>query len=132
MFCKICNINIYEATVIDRMHHLDLGLCNYQITFTCDLLKSKYGHLILDKIDNRLANIPRHSGLKIFKNGIQTANIMKIIIFVLNDLTEDNDSNKILIKVYEDWNNMYLMSRYEEFSEKDLENFEIILLFLNN
>ncbi|KAF0473311.1 zn-finger domain-containing protein [Gigaspora margarita] len=28
------------------------------------------------------------------------------------------------MKVYEDWNNMYLMSRYEEFSEKDLENFK--------
>jgi hypothetical protein len=119
------------------MHHLDLGLYNYQITFTCDLLKSKYGHLILDKIDSRLANIPRHSGLKIFKNGIQTAttaneyrNLMKIMIFVLDDLTEDNDLNKILMKVYEDWNNMYLISRYEEFSEKDLENFEVILLIL--
>jgi hypothetical protein len=120
------------------MHHLDLGLYNHQITFTYDLLKSRCGHLILDKIDNRLANIPRHSGLKIFKNGIQTANtaneyrnLMKIMIFVLDDLTEDNDLNKTLMKVYEDWNNMYLMSRYEEFSEKDLENFEVILLFLN-
>ncbi|KAF0400285.1 hypothetical protein F8M41_009570 [Gigaspora margarita] len=133
-FWRFNNINIYEATVIDRMHHLDLGLYNHQITFTCDLLKSKYGHLILDKIDNRLANIPRHSGLKIFKNGIQTANtaneyrnLMKIMIFVLDDLTEDNDLNKILMKVYEDWNNMYLISRYEEFSEKDLENFEKLI-----
>ena len=93
----------------------------------------------MDKIDNRLANIPRHSGLKIFKNRIQTANtaneyrnLMKIMIFVLDDLTEDNDLNKILMKVYEDWNNMYSISRYKEFSEKDLENFEVILLFLNN
>ena len=92
----------------------------------------------MDKIDNRLANIPRHSGLKIFKNGIQTANtaneyhnLMKIMIFVLDDLVEDNTLNKKLMKVYEDWNNMYLMSRYEEFSKKDLENFEVILLFLN-
>ncbi|KAF0459118.1 zn-finger domain-containing protein [Gigaspora margarita] len=46
------------------------------------------------------------------------------MIFVLDNLTEDNDLNKILMKVYEDWNNMYLMSRYEEFSKKDLENFE--------
>ncbi|KAF0459145.1 zn-finger domain-containing protein [Gigaspora margarita] len=50
---------------------------------------------------------------------------MKIMIFVLDDLTEDNDLNKILMKVYKDWNNMYLMSRYKEFSKKDLENFEV-------
>ncbi|KAF0412159.1 zn-finger domain-containing protein [Gigaspora margarita] len=106
---KNYNINIYKATVIDRMHHLDLGLYDHQITFTCDLLKSKYRYLILNKIDNRLANIPRHSELKIFKNEIQTANIaneyqnlIKIMIFVLDDLTEDNDLNKILIKAYED------------------------------
>ncbi|KAF0407955.1 zn-finger domain-containing protein [Gigaspora margarita] len=111
------------------MHHLDLGLYNHQITFTCDFLKSKYEHLILDKIDNRLANIPRHSGLKIFKNGIQTANIaneyqnlIKIMIFVLDDLTEDNDLNKILIKVYKDWNNMYLIIRYEESWAKQFVN----------
>src|SRR6201988_4507766 len=120
------------------MHHLDLGLYNYQITFTCDLLKSKYGHLILDKIDHRLANIPRYSGLKIFKNGIQTANtaneycnLMKIMIFVLDDLTDDKDLNKTLMKVYEDWNNMYIIGIYKEFSKKDLENFEVILLLLN-
>jgi hypothetical protein len=33
------NINIYSATVSDRMHHLDLGLFNYQIIYTRELLK---------------------------------------------------------------------------------------------
>ncbi|KAF0560707.1 zn-finger domain-containing protein [Gigaspora margarita] len=68
----ICNMNIYKATVIDRMHHLDLGLFKHQNNFTRSLLKEKYEASILDTIDNRLANIPRFPELKIFKNGIQS------------------------------------------------------------
>ena len=77
------------------MHHLDLRLFKYQINFTLDLLKEQYGASILDKIDNRLANIPRFPELKIFKNGIQAlagitankyCNLMKIMIFVLDNL----------------------------------------------
>ena len=128
-------MNIYEATVIDRMHHLDLGLFIYQITYTLELLKSLFGASTLNKVDNRLANIPRYSGLKIFKNGIQSLarltaneyrNLMKVMIFVLDDITEDREINKKLLKLFEDWNCMYLISRYEEFSESDLENFEVI------
>ncbi len=52
------------------MHHLDLGLFNYQITFTCNLLKDLYRTSIMNKIDKRLADIPRYPELKIFKNGI--------------------------------------------------------------
>ncbi|RHZ87674.1 hypothetical protein Glove_33g109 [Diversispora epigaea] len=32
------DLNIYDATVPDRMHHLDLGLYHYQIEFTKELL----------------------------------------------------------------------------------------------
>ena len=135
------DINIYEATVIDRMHHLDLGLFNYQITFTYDLLKDLYGASILDKIDNRLANMPRFSELKIFKKGIQSLsritaneyrNLMKVMIFALDNLISDETLNKKLLKIYEDWNNIYIMSRYEEFTEEDLNNFEVIYLKLFN
>ena len=70
LFINFRDINIYKATVIDRMHHLDLGLFNYQITYIYNLLKDLYGASILDKLDNRLANIPRYPELKIFKNGI--------------------------------------------------------------
>ena len=52
-FINFRDINIYESTVIDRMHHLDLRLFNYQITYTFDLLKDLYRALILDIIDNR-------------------------------------------------------------------------------
>jgi hypothetical protein len=133
-------MNIYEATVIDRMHHLDLGLFKYQITFTSALLKEKYGASILEKIDNRLANIPRFPELKIFKNGIQSLagitaseyrNLMKVMIFVLDNLNIGETIQEDLLELYESWNNMYLLSRSEEFSESDLVDFEVCNLIRN-
>ena len=127
-------MNIYEATVIDRMHYLDLELFKHQINFTCSLLKERYGASILDTIDNRLANIPRFPELKIFKNGIQSLaritaneyrNLMKVMIFVLDNLDIDESVQNKLLKLYEDWNNMYLLSRYEEFTDSDLNDFEV-------
>src|SRR5260364_303379 len=124
-------MNIYEATVIDRMHHLDLGLFKHQINFTCSLLKDKYGASIPDTIDNRLANIPRFPELK---NCIQSlaritaneyCNLMKVMIFVLDNLDIDESIQNKLLKLYEDWNNMYLLSRYEEFTDNDLKDFEV-------
>ena len=117
------------------MHHLDLGLFNYQITFTYNLLKQSYGASILDKVNKKLANIPRFPELKIFKNGIQllsriTANeyhnLMKIMIFVLDNLNISEVLNKKLLNLYEVWNNMYIMSRSEEFDDQSLKDFEII------
>ncbi|KAF0503988.1 zn-finger domain-containing protein [Gigaspora margarita] len=115
-------MNIYEATVIDRMHHLDLGLFKHQINFTCSLLKKKYRASILDTIDNRLANIPRFPELKIFKNSIQSLaritaneyrNLMKVMIFVLNNLDIDESIQNKLLKLYEDWNNIFSTETYE-------------------
>ena len=110
-FINFRDINIYEATVIDRMHYLDLGLFNYQITYTLDLLKDLYRASILDIIDNRLANILRYPELKIFKKGIQSLarltaseylNLMKVMIFVLDNLSISKSLNKKLLKLYED------------------------------
>ena len=50
------------------MHHLDLGLFNYQVTFTRELLKELCGQVAVNELDNRLS---RFSGLKIFKNGLE-------------------------------------------------------------
>ena len=133
-FINFRDINIYEATVIDRMHYLDLELFNYQITYTFDLLKDLYRASILDIIDNRLANIPRYPELKIFKNRIQSLarltaseyrNLMKVMIFVLDNLNISESLNKKLLKLYEDSNNMYIISQYKKFSDKDLNNFEV-------
>src|SRR2546426_11075644 len=131
------NINIYSATVPDRMHHLDLGLFRYQIEYTYELLKLQYGNVLVEEVDRRLSAIPRFPDLKIFSNGLQsiarlTANeyrsLMKVMIFVVDNLYDgDNDAvenfvtNDDLTKLYESWNEMYILSRSEEFSENDLE-----------
>jgi len=131
------------ATVPDRMHHLDLGLFIYQITFTCEILKLQHnnGNMLVNEIDRRLAAIPRFPDLKIFSNGLQsiarlTANeyrsLMKVMIFVIDNLYDRIDgevenfvSNYDLSKLYQYWNEMYILSRSEEFSESDLVKFNV-------
>ncbi|GBC30161.1 hypothetical protein GLOIN_2v1783703 [Rhizophagus irregularis DAOM 181602=DAOM 197198] len=140
-FWDLPNINIYLATVPDRMHHLDLGLFCYQIIFMCDILKLQHvnGNKLVEEVDRRLASIPHFPTIKIFSNGLQsiarlTANeyrsLMKVMIFVIDNLYDENNNevdnfvnNDDLAKLYEYWNEMYILSRYEEFSESDLEKF---------
>ncbi len=59
------NLNIYSATVPDRMHHLDLGLFRYQIEYTYELLKSQHNNIIVNELDRCLSVIPHYTGLKI-------------------------------------------------------------------
>jgi hypothetical protein len=128
------------------MHHLDLSLFCYQIDFTRELLRSQHNNTLVDEIDFRIATIPRFPNLKIFSKGLQiarlTANeyrsLMKQMIFVLDNLYNGNDkgvdnfiSNNELVKLYESWNKMYIISRYEEFSESDLEKFNVYIKILD-
>jgi hypothetical protein len=131
------------ATVPDRMHHLDLGLFVYQITFTREILKLQHhnGNMLVNKIDRRLAAISCFSDLKIFSNGLQSIarltankyrNLMKVMLFVIDNLYDRNDdevenfvSNYDLVKLYQYWNEMYILSRSEEFSESDLVKFNV-------
>jgi hypothetical protein len=132
------NINIYSATVPDRMHHLDLGLFHYQIEYTRQLLPN----VLVDELDHRLATIPRYPSLKIFSNGLQSIarltadeyrNLMKVMVFAIDNLYNGNNKeeeifiNNDLPKLYESWNEMYILSRYEKFSESDLANFKVSL-----
>ena len=125
---KFRNLNIYAATVPNRMYHLDLGLFKYQIEFTMELLKRKK---LLNKVNDRIADIPRHPQLKVFKKGIQLSRLtaseyrdmMKIMVFVVDDLPIEN-----LSEVYVKWNEMYLLSRSENFKESDLENFQVKII----
>lgn len=142
----LSDINIYEATVPDRMHHLDLGLFHYQIEYTRELLRMQHDKTLVDEMDHRLAAIPRFPRIKIFANGLQSIsrltaneyrNLMKIMIFVVDNLYDANINNienfinnKTLVKLYESWNTMYMMSRYEVFKESDLETFQVCILFL--
>lgn len=124
------------------MHHLDLGLFGHQITLTCDILKLQHnnGNMLVNEIDRRLAAIPRFSGLKIFSNGLQIArltaneyrNLMKVMVFVIDNLYDEDDdtvenfvNNYDLAKLYQCWNEMYILSRSEEFSESDLVKFNV-------
>ncbi|POG57935.1 hypothetical protein GLOIN_2v1791078 [Rhizophagus irregularis DAOM 181602=DAOM 197198] len=141
--CIESNINIYLTTVPDRMYHLDLSLFRYQIIFTCNILKLQHvnGNKLVEEVDRRLAAIPRFPSIKIFSNGLQsiarlTANeyrsLIKVMIFVIDNLYDENNNevdnfvnNDDLAKLYKYWNEMYILSRYEEFSESDLEKFNI-------
>ncbi|RHZ87955.1 hypothetical protein Glove_27g45 [Diversispora epigaea] len=67
-FWNILNLNIYAATIPDRMHHLDLDLYYYQIEFTKGIL----GRSLIDKMNERIGAIPRYPGLKIFSKGLQS------------------------------------------------------------
>jgi hypothetical protein len=125
------------------MHHLDLGLFIYQITFTREILKLQHhnGTMLVNKIDRRLAAIPRFPDLKIFSNGLQSIarltaneyrNLMKVMLFVIDNLYDGNDdevenfvSNYDLANLYQYWNEMYILSRSEEFSESDLVKFNV-------
>src|SRR6185312_64589 len=68
---NVSHLNIYAATIPDHMHHLDLRLFNYQVTYTRELLKEMCSQIVVDEFDNCLARIPRFPGLKIFKNGLK-------------------------------------------------------------
>jgi hypothetical protein len=123
------------------MHHLDLGLFNYQINYTQELLKMQHGNYLVDEVNHRLPVIPRHPGLKIFSNGLQSIarltaseyrNLMKVMVFVLDNLYEENTknvknyiNNKKLVEIFEKWNEMYEISRYEIFKDSDLTRFEV-------
>ncbi|RHZ82583.1 hypothetical protein Glove_108g29 [Diversispora epigaea] len=130
-FWNIPNINVYIATVPDRMHHLDLGLYRYQIEFTKKLLFKAEGKSLVDKMNWRITLISRYPELKIFSGRLQSIvlltannyrNIMKVMVFVVDDLL-----NKNLSEVYVKWNKMYLLSRQETFKESDLKNFQEVI-----
>jgi hypothetical protein len=130
-------LNIYEACVPDRMHHIDLGLFKYQVDYTQDILKKVGGTELQKKFDERLRQIPRFPGLKLLSKlgqlKILTAadyrNVMKIIIFALDEIFDEWEqivTCNELCELYAKFSKMYLMSRQESFTGSDLKNFEVI------
>jgi len=52
------------------------------------------------------------------------------MIFVMDNLYEDKNvenfvKNEDLVKIYEAWNEMYVISRFEAFKESDLVKFQV-------
>ena len=127
------------------MHHLDLGLFNYQVTYTREMLKELCGQIAVDELDNRLAKIPRFPGRKLFKNGLENIkrftadefrNMMKVFIFVIEGLVikhhkellsniQAKRADELLVNVYYYWNKMYLYGRKEYFLESELKIFNV-------
>ncbi|CAB4414546.1 unnamed protein product [Rhizophagus irregularis] len=100
----------YDATALDRMHLQEIGLFPYMLNFTRDIIMHQSGNQIIAKMDNRLATITPFSGPKILRNGYQQEarftgaemqDVMKIIIFVLDELYTSDDiiKNQILRKI---------------------------------
>ena len=139
----LSNINIYIATVADRMHHLDLGLFYYQIDYTRKIIKAQHEDSLLEEMDHRLAAIPHYSSLKIFSNNLKSIarltaskyhNLMKVIIFIVDNLYEKNTKNienfiknNDLTELYKKWINMYMLSRYKIFKKNDLDKLKVYL-----
>jgi hypothetical protein len=139
------HLNIYSSIIPDRMHHLDLGLFDYQVTYTREMLKGLCGQAAVDELNNRLAKIPRFPGLKIFKNELENIkrftadefrNMMKVFLFVIEGLIikhhkesmnekQAKRTDEQLVNAYYYWNEMYLYSRREYFLESELETFKV-------
>jgi hypothetical protein len=136
---------VYQACLPDRMHHLDLGLYKYQVEYTRDLLKKWCGQRGIIEFDNRLAKIPRFQGLKLFKHGLGNIKrftaeefraMMRQLVFVTDGIiiihhkpsyttTQARNMDKILVQLYVNWNQMYIFSRKDEFTESDLKSFKV-------
>src|ERR1043165_4146064 len=62
---------------------------------------------------------------------------MKVMLFVVDNLynqntnnTEDYVKNKYLTSLYQNWNEMYIISKYEKFTESDLIKFQVCITYI--
>jgi uncharacterized protein YsxB (DUF464 family) len=108
------------------------------LEFTRLFLQQKVGNKAVKEMDHRLCAIPRHPGLIILKNGLENVskftandyrNIMKVIIFVLDNLYENYSEGGIpcqrLCNVFYRYLTMYMKMRQESFTDEDLEELQV-------
>jgi len=97
-------LNIYLSIISNRMHYLDLGLFNYQVIYIREMLKELCGQVAVNDLNDRLAKIPRFSGLKIFKNGLENIkrftanefqNMIKVFLFVVEGLIKKHHKESV-------------------------------------
>jgi hypothetical protein len=137
-FWKFDDFNIYEATVPDRMHMLDLGITKYLLEFTREYLQQKVNAKAVKEMDHRLCAIPRYPGLIILKNGLENVskftandyrNIMKVIIFVIDNLYVNYKEGGLpcerLCNVYYMYLKMYMKLHQESFTDMDLVELQV-------
>ncbi|GBB90457.1 hypothetical protein RclHR1_17400001 [Rhizophagus clarus] len=139
-FWDFDDFNIYEATAPDRMHLLDLGVTKYLIEFTHELLHQKVSNRAVKDMDHRLCAIPRYPGLIILKNRLENIskftandyrNIMKVIIFVIDNLYDDYKEGGIpckrLCNIFHKYLVMYMKLRQESFTDTELTELETLI-----
>jgi hypothetical protein len=137
-FWKFDDFNIYEATIPDWMHMLDLGITKYLLEFTREYLQQKVNAKAVKEMDHRLCAIPRYPGLIILKNGLENVskftandyrNIMKVIIFVIDNLYVNYKEGGLpcerLCNVYYMYLKMYMKLRQESFTDMDLVELQV-------
>src|SRR5436190_16228878 len=137
-FWKFKDFNIYETTVLDRMHMLDLGITKYLLEFTREYLQSKVSNKAVKEMDHRLCAIPRYPSLIIVKNGLENVskftandyrNIMKVMIFVIDNLYGNYKEGGIpcerLCEVFHIYLMMYMKMRQESFTDMDLAELQV-------
>lgn len=137
-FWKFKDFNIYQATVPDRMHMLDLGITKYLLEFTRAFLQQKVGNKAVKEMDHRLCAIPRYPGLIILKNGLENVskftandyrNIMKVIVFVVDNLYKNYEEGGIpckrLCNIFYRYLTMYMKLRQESFTDMDLVELQV-------
>src|SRR3954470_20746544 len=140
-FWKFDDFNIYEATVPDRMHMLDLGITKYLLEFTREYLQQKVNAKAVKDMDHRLCTISRYPGLIILKNGLENIskftandyrNIMKVIIFVIDNLYENYKEGVILCKrlckVFYLYLTMYMKLRQESYTDMELAELQVNII----
>jgi Plavaka transposase len=140
-FWNFKDFNIYEATVPDRMHMLDLGITKYLLEFTRAYLQTKVNNKAIRDMDHRLCAVPRYPGLIILKNGLENIskftandyrNIMKVIIFVMDNLYDNYKEGGIpckrLCNIFYKYLKMYMKLRQESFTDTDLTELEVNMI----
>ncbi|PKY55433.1 hypothetical protein RhiirA4_427506 [Rhizophagus irregularis] len=149
IFWKFRMLNIYSATVPDRMHHCDLGLFNYQVNFAQDYIRIYCGQEGIDEFNQRLATIPRFSELKSFRHGLgniarftasEFRNMMKQLVFVVDgliiakykpsclNLHQAKQKDKKLVNLFVLWNKMDIFSRKDSFTDFELNKFQEMIM----
>ncbi|PKY60677.1 hypothetical protein RhiirA4_431298 [Rhizophagus irregularis] len=125
IFWTLPQLNIYQACMPDRMHHLDLGLYKYQVEYTRDLLAEWCGSDGVIEFDDRLAKIPRFSGLKLFKHGLgnikrftaeEFRSMMRQLVFVVD---EHGAINGFVTETYESLHKKWVKNPYRISNQHD-------------
>ncbi|RIB20125.1 hypothetical protein C2G38_2180083 [Gigaspora rosea] len=89
---------------------MQTGLFKYQLKFTVELLKLHYGNGQIKILEECLFQIPSYLNLKILKKGFEIRltvaeyrDLMKIMIFALDELIPEKKLNKNLYDLFSLW-----------------------------